>query len=232
MAANELVNLSLDEIIARQDKFKKFGGAQRGRSRGARGGGFFRNGFRGRPIPTIGLVQRQKFAGQGGQRVFNEKLCTVHISNLGPMVTTRDLQELFARHPYVDIAVHYDQRGNSRGTAVVLFRRFDEAMQLKREFTGVKLDGRLMELYAMSNSSTSPATRVLQQGRVSKSLNRRKSGGFGSIKSPDNFGGFRVLRGSRSKMVGNRRFQMTAEELDKELDAYMRQAKHTRIAAP
>lgn len=33
-------------------------------------------------------------------------------------------------------------------------------------------------------------------------------------------------------MVGNRRFQMTAEELDKELDAYMRQAKHTRIAAP
>lgn len=57
MAANELVNLSLDEIIARQDKFKKFGGAQRGRSRGARGGGFFRNGFRGRPIPTIGLVQ-------------------------------------------------------------------------------------------------------------------------------------------------------------------------------
>ena len=240
MATGELVNLSLDEIIARQNNIKPFGNAQRGRNRMARGIGSFRNSFRGRQIPNAGTVQRQKYVGQNGQRL-NEKLCTVHISNLGPMVTTRDLQELFAQHPYVDIAVHYDQHGNSRGSAVVLFRRFDEAMQLKREFTGVKLDGRLMELYAMSNASTTPAARVLQQmsnfggvqkGRISKSANRRKSGGPGLNKSADNFGGFKVLKSGRGKIPGNKRPQMTAEELDRELDAYMRSAKHTRIEAP
>ena len=49
--ASELVNLSLDDIIARQNKLRKFGGLSRGRGRGGRGGGS--SNFRGRQIPTV-----------------------------------------------------------------------------------------------------------------------------------------------------------------------------------
>uniref|UniRef100_A0A0N5AGP0 RRM domain-containing protein n=1 Tax=Syphacia muris TaxID=451379 RepID=A0A0N5AGP0_9BILA len=222
MAAADLVNLSLDEIIARQKKFRNFSSDQRGINRSGRGTGKLRNGFRGNKIPTFGSFQN---AYKG-----NEKLYTVQISNLGPMVTTCDLQELFAGHLYVDIAVQYDQRGNSRGTAVVLFKRFEDAMQLKRQFTGVRLDGRVMELYAVSNRAASSACRVLQQvsnyglprGRGPKFGNRLKSG---------TFGGFRIAKKTQSKSA-TRRPQVTAEQLDQELDEYMRTAKHTRVEAP
>lgn len=49
---------------------------------------------------------------------------------------------MFADHPYEDVAVQYEPDGRPSGTAVVLFKRFEDGMKLKREFAGVRLDGK------------------------------------------------------------------------------------------
>lgn len=237
---DDLVNLSLDEIIKKQNaKFrsKRFGG-QSSRGRGAR-----KNWAR--PIPVVKNLNRRpqsQFVIQNAFPRGTEKLCTVKISNLGPMVTTADLQELFAEHPVVDCAVHYDEMGNSLGTAVVFFQHFDEAMRLKRQYTGAKLDGRVMNLFAVSNESV---PRVFPQqpyrrfgtrgGRINKrGGSKLASGRFQSskngLRSDNNMGGFRAP--GRGKRTFDPRKKMTAEDLDRELDAYMHGSKHSRIVAP
>ncbi|MCP9261627.1 hypothetical protein DINM_004972 [Dirofilaria immitis] len=137
MSVNDLISLSLDEIIARGGpKFRT--NRRPGIIRREGGTRRFRDGVRRIPIVTN---RRPK----GNFRLNNLKrdvnVCIVNISNLGPMVTTTDLQELFAEHPYEDVAVQYEPDGSPSGTAVVIFKRFEDGMKLKRQFTGVRLDG-------------------------------------------------------------------------------------------
>uniref|UniRef100_A0A8R1TJY6 FoP_duplication domain-containing protein n=1 Tax=Onchocerca volvulus TaxID=6282 RepID=A0A8R1TJY6_ONCVO len=217
MSVNDLISLSLDEIIARGGpKFRvnrRPGTTRRGGSvRGFRGGV--------RRIPVI-TNRRPK----GDFRLNNLKrdanMCIVNISNLGPMVTTTDLQ---AKHPYEDVAVQYESDGSPSGTAVVIFKRFEDGMKLKRQFTGVRLDGKLMDLFVLTKNDF---MRSVSQGRVTK-RGTRGSVRFGSnnLRTKKRGGGFRRLRNT------SRKPQVTTEELDRELDAYMRSSKHPKVSAP
>ncbi|EFO24606.1 RNA and export factor binding protein 2 [Loa loa] len=215
MSVNDLISLSLDEIIARGGpKFR----TNRRPGTGIRG---FRGGVRRIPVITS---RRPK----GSFRLNNLKrdgnMCIVNISNLGPMVTTTDLQELFAEHPYEDVAVQYEPDGNPSGTAVVIFKRFEDGMKLKRQFTGVRLDGKVMDLFVLTKNDF---MRGVAQGRITKRgtkggirfgsnnlLTKRRRGGFGRLKNT------------------TRKPQVTSEELDRELDAYMRGSKHPKVSAP
>lgn len=53
------------------------------------------------------------------------------------------IQELFGRVGRLKYArCHYDSRGRNLGTAEVEFQRAEDAMQAKREYDGVALDGK------------------------------------------------------------------------------------------
>ncbi|XP_032419683.1 THO complex subunit 4-like isoform X3 [Xiphophorus hellerii] len=226
------MSMSLDEIIKmnkREGRGGEGGGFRRGGSSG-RGGGSSRppaaarsreNNFHRdrnnraapytRPRELPDKWQHDMFEeNEGGGSAVPERRVDdsskLLISNLDFGVSDSDIKELFEEFgPIKTALVHYDRSGRSKGMADVYFVNKADAIKAMKNYNGVPLDGRPMKI--QQESSEVQTQRGFDRSRLGQPRFERRPGGSS--------GGFRG-RGRG----GERRPQLSAEELDAQLDAY------------
>ncbi|KAF7278309.1 hypothetical protein GWI33_008659 [Rhynchophorus ferrugineus] len=140
------------------------------------------------------------------------------VSNLHFGVTNTDIQELFAEFgPLNTVAVRYDRTGRSLGTADVIFERQSDAIKAMRQCNGLPLDGQPMNIQLVTNELPTLPRRSMVAGFVGPSGNRkfRNAGRTANRGSPS--------RGRAGNQGSQPQKHITAEDLDAELDAYIKE---------
>lgn len=238
------MSMSLDDIIKMNKRDGRGGASRRGGSSGRTGGSSrppvrsrqnnFNRERTNRPTPYTrprelpdkwqhdmfeeydGEPRRQS----AGAERSTENGGKLLVSNLDFGVSDSDIKDLFAEFGALKMAsVHYDRSGRSKGTADVHFLNKADALKAMKHYDGVPLDGRPMKIQQVAPEvGTQSSNRGFDRSRLGQPRFERRQGGSGG--SGGSGGGFR----GRGRGGGNRP-QLSAEELDAQLDAYNAQSQ-------
>uniref|UniRef100_A0A1L8DHB6 Putative rrm motif-containing protein n=2 Tax=Nyssomyia neivai TaxID=330878 RepID=A0A1L8DHB6_9DIPT len=206
---------------------------QRGRPGGMGGVRKGRNAGGGIVRPTNGRFQRgdvnsawkhDMFEGakrkvRGGLGGGNTTVAKLLVSNLDYGVSESDINELFADFGTLKSAsVHYDRSGRSLGTADVVFERRADAAKAMKQYNGVPLDGRPMNIQ-LATSEVPTLSPAVNRNRFAPG----PRGGVQRTPRRNNVGGGAPRRPAAGR--NPRGPAPTAEQLDAELDAYVKDMK-------
>lgn len=156
---------------------------------------------------------RSNSTGAGGRREW----VRLSVHNLDFGVNDKDMKELFSEFGGMKRAeVHYDRDGRSLGTAELAFDTRTSALKAKRTYNDVPLDGRRMQIEFVGDRPA-PSRVAPRRGdfpRRNSSPGKRDARNGDRNGAPARNGGGR--RNGREKAE-----DMTAEQLDKQLDDYL-----------
>ncbi|KAJ3412177.1 ATP binding domain 4 [Chytridiales sp. JEL 0842] len=200
-----VIRITQNKATRRQQR----GGANRVNTSG--GGAIRKRGSGGRRSGSA------PYAANGGARPAAAAASSANkliVSNLAPSVTQSDLKELMSGiGPVKSVAVNYDSTGRSLGTATVIFRNGADGSRAVTEFNSRTLDGRPMRIELIVTPGAVSAAQPVSSRLGAAPSNSRAAPRGGRR------GGRGRGRGGRS---GSPRKPKTAEELDAEMDAYMK----------
>nr|XP_002131960.2 THO complex subunit 4-like [Ciona intestinalis] len=143
------------------------------------------------------------------------------VTNLDFAVSDSDITELFSEFGALrKSAVHYDRSGRSLGSADVHFERRSDAARALKQYNDVPLDGRVMQIRFVDGNSPSND----MNGRIGQRKPAPSGGGGGGRGrgGQPKRGGFRGRGRGRGGGRGREpKKEVSAEELDKQLDDYI-----------
>ncbi|PPR06782.1 hypothetical protein CVT24_011282 [Panaeolus cyanescens] len=174
-----------------------------------------------------------------GPAAMNNRL---RVANLHYEVTPKDLMSIFGQIGTLvrEPLLRYDERGRSTGVAIITFENATEATRAKKQFDGILAKGQPMSITfdspprAPRRATSAPSTASLLNRIEKPSLTERisKDDTATAIKAPSGprafVGGPARNRPPRSAPRAPKKHK-TAEELDRELDAFMGDAEPTHV---
>lgn len=152
---------------------------------------------------------------EGIKLITSSHVIKMHVSNLDFGVTQGDMKELFSSIGKLKhVALHYDKNGRSQGTCEIIFERKTDAIKAFNQYNGVPLDGRPMNLELMGEPMVNQRA---EQRPESQQPRGRMNDAYdqGAYSSRGGGGGGSGGRRREDRIIPN------AEDLDKELDAYL-----------
>jgi len=207
MTEMEIDGLSLGDVIRKKGLGKGAGRQRRGNQRTGRDGGIRKpkNAWQ-----HDKFFETQRGGGRGQRRGSgsgpSSGKAIARLSNLPFSVGQQDLNDLFEQYRLSKITLFYDENRRSLGTAE-LHGPSGAIQRVAREFKGVEIDGRPLKLDVVGAGGSS-----------SGGIRARLSGGGlrrqGGIRRPQ--------RGGVKSGGGGNKKKLTPEELDAELDEYMK----------
>jgi len=246
------INKSLDEIIGRRGggsrRIGGGGGTRRFASGGRNAGSMRSDGALFSSQASTGKWKHDKFReinsgkrrGVGGGKQLKGDFVKLNISNLPATVITADLEELFAGFSVYGVSVHYNELGEHLGTADLMVDT-RSAKDIMREYSNIAIDGQALKFAVVDESGKLPGgasikDRIQRLNRRSDPIRRRREQ-LPSKKKRTSAGasagegrGRRAGGGGAGK-TGAKKEVMTADELDKQLEAYMG-SRHPAIQQP
>ncbi|CAO3619678.1 unnamed protein product [Mucor hiemalis] len=153
----------------------------------------------------------------GGRGSPKSKTTDISIENLHYDVTENDLVELFSTvADVVKAKLVFDNSGRSTGTASVTYNSIEDAEKAIKKYDNVALDGQAMKIELRKYTPREPRARSggrFNNNRLDDRGNRGRQGDRGNRD--------RHPRDDR-KRDDRQKSALTAEELDREMDSYMK----------